>query len=75
MARARARLRNQLPRLIGRRGWSDGDLAARTGLSREHVNRLKNGRVRPTLRDGLLISEASGLPIEAIFELADDGKP
>ena len=65
-------MRNQLPRLIGRRGWSDAELAARSGLSREHVNRLKNRRTRPTIRDALLLGRALGVPIDAIFELVDE---
>lgn len=66
------RLRNRLVRLLGVRGWSDGDLAMRTGLSREHVNRLKNGRTRPTIRDGLLLSRVLEVPVESIFELGDE---
>ena len=62
-------VRNLIGRLLVLRGWSDGDLAVRTGLSRTHVNRLRNRRVRPTLRDGLLISTALDLPVEAVFQV------
>ena len=65
-------MRNLIGRLLALRGWSDVDLAAHTGLSREHLNRLRNRRVRPTLRDGLLISTALGVPVESIFQLDDD---
>ena len=65
-------LRNLIGRLLAQRGWSDGELAARTGLSRGHVNRLRNRRVRPTLRDGLLISAALEVQVEAVFQV-DEG--
>ena len=67
-----ATLRNHLGRLLLLRGWSDGELARRTGLSRAHLNRLRNRHVRPTLRDGLLISAALGVAVEVVFEL-DEG--
>lgn len=65
-------VRNLIGRLLALRGWSDLDLAARTGLSREHVNRLRNRRVRPRLRDGLLISTALDVPVETVFQLDED---
>ena len=67
----RRRVRNTLSRLLANRGWSDGDLARRTGLSRAHINRLKNRHVRPTVRDALLISTALGIPTDAVFELEE----
>jgi putative transcriptional regulator len=71
----RARLRNRLGPLLAMRDWSEADLARRTGLTRAHVNRLKNGRVRPSLRDGLLISRALGVSVETIFAAPDPGGP
>ena len=68
----RRQVRNRLSVLLAARGWSDADLATRAGLSRAHANRVKNRRVRPTLRDALLISRALDVPVEAIFDLADD---
>ena len=66
-------VRNHVGRHLVQRGWSDVELARRTGLSRAHLNRLRNRRVRPTLRDGLLISAALGVAVEALFELVDEG--
>src|SRR5262249_50690000 len=34
--------RNALVRLLGARGWTDGELATRAGLDRTHVNQIKN---------------------------------
>ena len=64
-------VRNRLGRLLVLRGWSDVELARRTGMSRAHLNRLRNRRVRPTLRDGLLISAALGVAVETVFELEE----
>ncbi len=61
--------RNWIPRLLTERDWSDGELAQRCGLSRAHLNRVKNRRVRPTLRDALIIATAFGVPVEAVFVL------
>jgi hypothetical protein len=36
------------------------------------VNRLENGRARVTLRDGLLLSRALGVPVEALSELRQE---
>ena len=58
---------NRLPQLLAARGWSDAELARRASLSRAHLNRIKNRRVRPTLRDALLLERALGVTVEAIF--------
>jgi len=58
---------NRLSQLLAARGWSDAELARRTSLSRAHVNRIKNRRVRPTLRDALLLERALGVAVETIF--------
>lgn len=63
---------NVLSQLLFEQGWSDADLAARTGLSRARVNRLKNRRARPTVGDALLISDAVGIPIAEIFALPSE---
>ena len=60
-------LGNRLPQLLVLRGWSDAELARRANLSRAHVNRIKNRRVRPTLRDALLLERALGVAVESIF--------
>jgi transcriptional regulator with XRE-family HTH domain len=64
-------LRNELSRLLFERGWSDADLAARAGISRPRVNRLKNRRARPSVRDALLVSAALDVPVARVFALVD----
>jgi len=58
---------NVLSRLLGARGWTDGQLAARTALDRAHVNQLKNGRALPTVATALVIAEALGVTVDAVF--------
>jgi DNA-binding XRE family transcriptional regulator len=70
MARVtRVRVRNEIPRLLGLRGWTDGMLAARAGLPRVRVNRIKNGRARPTVGEAFLLAAAFGLRVAAVFRL------
>jgi hypothetical protein len=37
------------------------------------VNRLKNRRARPSVRDALLVSAALGVPVARVFALVTDG--
>jgi putative transcriptional regulator len=62
---------NAISRLIGERGWSDGELAARAGLARMRVNRIKNRRARPTVAEALRIGAALELRVEEVFRLDD----
>ncbi len=59
--------------LLFERGWTDQDLAERSGLERVRINRIKNGRVQPTVREALLIARAFGCRVGDVFSLPDDG--
>ena len=50
----RARLGTRLRRLRERRNWGQDDLSAASGISREYISRLENGRQDP----GLLVLES-----------------
>lgn len=69
MTAIRVPVRNQLSRLMNQRGWTDGTLAARAGMARVRVNRIKNGRARPTVREALLLAAAFALPVASVFHL------
>lgn len=60
---------NTISRELAARGWSDADLAIRTGLERSRLNRLKNGRADPRIGEALRIAIALDLPIECVFSL------
>lgn len=61
---------NAISRLAYELGWSDGELARKAGLTRSRLNRIKNGRIRPSMRDALLISRALGVPLRQVFLFA-----
>lgn len=65
----RTPVQNVISRLLGERGWSDGDLATRAGLARMRVNRIKNGRARPTVAEALQIGAALGARVDQVFHL------
>jgi transcriptional regulator with XRE-family HTH domain len=56
-----------LARLLAARGWSDGELAARSRLDRAHVNQVKNGRTLPTVATALAVARALGVPVATAF--------
>jgi putative transcriptional regulator len=61
-------MRNRLPVLRAERGWSQAELAARLGVSRQTVNAIEKGRYDPSLPLAFKIAEVFGAPIEQIFE-------
>jgi transcriptional regulator with XRE-family HTH domain len=65
---------NAISRLLGERGWSDGELAERAGLARMRVNRIKNRRARPTVAEALQIGAALGVRVEHVFRLDETAR-
>lgn len=61
-------MKNRLRVLRAERGWSQGELAKRIGVSRQAVNALETDKHDPSLRLAYRISEVFGLPVEAIFD-------
>ena len=45
------------------KGWSQADLAEKSGLSQSHISRLENGSRWPTRTIVPLLAAALGLPI------------
>lgn len=60
-------MNNHLKTLREGRGWTQGALADRLGVSRQTVNALETGRYDPALPLAFRISRLFGQPIEAIF--------
>lgn len=60
-------MNNQLKVLRAQRDWSQADLAARLGVSRQTVNALETGRYDPSLPLAFRIARTFELPIESIF--------
>lgn len=63
------KLKNHLNRLLFERGIAEGELASVCRLDQGHLNRIKNGRVQPSLVTALRIARGLGLPVNRVFYL------
>ena len=60
-------MRNEVRALRAARGWSQGDLAAELGVSRQSVNAIETGKYDPSLPLAFKIARLFGQPIEGVF--------
>lgn len=60
-------MKNRIKVLRAERDWTQADLAARLGVSRNSVNAIETGKYDPSLPLAFSIAELFGQPIEAIF--------
>lgn len=58
---------NRLKVLRAERDWSQADLAARLGVSRQTVNAIETGKYDPSLPLAFKIARVFGQPIESLF--------
>ena len=58
---------NRLKVMRAERDWSQADLAARLGVSRQTVNAIETGKYDPSLPLAFKIARVFGQPIETIF--------
>lgn len=65
-------LRNRLNRILHDRGLAEGEVAMVARLDQGHLNRIKNGRVRPTLVTALRIAHALGTSVNQVFYLEEE---
>jgi putative transcriptional regulator len=61
-------VKNALRVLRAERAWSQADLAARLGVSRQTVNAIETGKYDPSLPLAFKIAATFGKRIEEIFE-------
>lgn len=61
-------MKNHLSELRAGKGWSQGELAARLGVSRQTVNAIEKERYDPSLPLAFRIAQVFGMRIEEIFE-------
>jgi putative transcriptional regulator len=61
-------MRNSLRELRLERGWSQGELAERLGVSRQTVHAIERGQSDPSLRLGFAIARLFSRRIEDIFQ-------
>ena len=67
------RLKSRLRVLRAERDWSQADLAARVGVSRQAINAIETGRYDPSLPLAFKLAKVFDALIEEIFRL--DGDP
>lgn len=67
-ARGTADLRNDLKERRAERGWSQSDLAARLGVSRQTVNAIETGKYDPSLELAFRIARLFKTRIEDVFQ-------
>lgn len=60
-------MKNRLKVLRAERDWSQADLAARLGVSRQTVNALERGKSAPSLPLAFKLAGLFSLRIEQIF--------
>jgi len=60
-------MKNRLRVLRAEREWSQADLAARLGVSRQTVNAVETGKYDPSLPLAFKIGRVFELPIEQVF--------
>jgi putative transcriptional regulator len=61
-------MKNRLPQLRDKHGWSQGDLAEQLEVSRQTVNAIETGKYDPSLPLAFRIAKLFRLSIESIFE-------
>jgi putative transcriptional regulator len=61
-------MKNRLKVLRAERDWSQADLAARLGVSRQAVNAVETGKYDPSLPLAFKLARVFGMGIEEIFE-------
>jgi putative transcriptional regulator len=66
-------MKNKVREARVQKGWSQSDLAAQTGVSRQSIYAVEAGKYVPTTILALKLSLALKQPVEALFSLeADD---
>jgi putative transcriptional regulator len=61
-------MKNEVRRLRGERGWSQGELAAELDVSRQTVNAIETEKYDPSLPLAFKIAQLFGQRIEEVFE-------
>ena len=60
-------MKSRLKELRAERGWSQGELAERLGVSRQTINAIETEKYDPSLPLAFKIARVFGQPIERIF--------
>ena len=60
-------MKNRIRVLRTEKNWSQAELAAKVGVSRNSINAVENGKFDPSLPLAFSIAEAFDLKIEEVF--------
>ena len=61
-------MKSKLRALRSERGWSQAELAARLGVSRQTINAIETEKYEPSLTLAFKIAKLFGSPVEEIFD-------
>ena len=61
-------MRNDLRERRAERGWSQGDLAERLGVSRQTINAIETGKYSPSLELAFKIARLFKARVEEVFQ-------
>jgi putative transcriptional regulator len=64
-------IQNGVKELREERGWTQGQLAAAVGVSRQSINSIERGRYVPSLEHALKFARVFECPADEIFWLED----
>jgi len=68
-------LHNRLRELRQARNWTQEDLAALTGVSRQSINSIERDRYIPSLPLALTLAQVFHCPVEHLFALDPEAHP
>ncbi|MEV1077425.1 helix-turn-helix transcriptional regulator [Streptomyces sp. NPDC050211] len=60
-------MKNRITDLRAERGWTQAELAQRTGVSRQTINSIETGKFDPSLPLAFRLAKLFDLKIEEIF--------
>jgi putative transcriptional regulator len=60
-------MRNRLRALRAERGWSQGELAERAGVSRQTINAVETERYEPSLSLAFVLARLFGHRVDEVF--------
>ena len=61
-------MKTRLRVLRAEKGWSQGELAERLGVSRQTINAIETEKYEPSLTLAIKIARLFGMTVEEIFE-------
>ena len=64
---------SRLNDLRAERHWTQAQLAAEVGVSRQTINSIETGRFEPSLTLALKLARLFGTTVDAIFALPNEG--